>query len=77
LKPGGYWINLGPLLYHFSDMPGESSIEPSYDCVKKIIIDFGFEMLEEENDILTTYDQNPASMLQYQYKSVYFCAKKK
>jgi len=77
LKTGGYWINLGPLLYHFSDMPGESSIEPSYDCVRGIIADFGFEFLEEEKDIVTTYDQNPASMLQYQYKSVYFVCKKK
>ncbi|XP_023344235.1 carnosine N-methyltransferase [Eurytemora carolleeae] len=76
LKPGGYWINLGPLLYHFSDMPGETSIEPSYDCVRGIIKDFGFEIMEEEKDIMTTYDQNPASMLQYSYKSVYFCAKK-
>ena len=76
LKPGGYWINLGPLLYHFSDMPGETSIEPSYDCVQGIIKDIGFEILEEEQDILTTYDQNPASMLQYKYKSVYFCCRK-
>ena len=31
LKPGGHWINLGPLLYHYSDIPGELSIEPPYD----------------------------------------------
>ena len=31
LKPGGHWINLGPLLYHYADMPGELSIEPPYD----------------------------------------------
>jgi len=76
LKPGGYWINLGPLLYHFSDMPGESSIEPSYDCIRGIIKDFGFEIMEEEMNIGTTYDQNPSSMLQYEYKSVFFVAKK-
>jgi len=76
LKPGGYWINLGPLLYHFSDMPGESSIEPSYECIRGIISDFGFEFMDEEKDIATTYDQNPASMLQYEYKSVFFVCKK-
>lgn len=76
LKNGGYWINVGPLLYHFSDISGESSIEPSYDCIKGIIKDFGFEIQEEEKDVLTTYDQNPASMLQYTYNSVYFCCKK-
>jgi len=76
LKQGGHWVNIGPLLYHFSDMPGETSIEPSYDCVQGIIKDIGFEFLEEEHDILTTYDQNPASMLQYSYKSVYFVCRK-
>lgn len=42
LKPGGIWINLGPLLYHFSDMPQEDSIEPSYEVVRKIILGIGF-----------------------------------
>lgn len=42
LKPGGLWINLGPLLYHFSDMPQEDSIEPSYQVVREIIIGLGF-----------------------------------
>jgi len=45
LKPGGIWINLGPLLYHFADMRGENSIEPSYDVLKDIIKKFGFEYL--------------------------------
>ena len=31
LKPGGHWINLGPLLYHFADIPREPSIEPPYE----------------------------------------------
>ena len=34
LKPGGHWINLGPLLYHFADIPGELSIEPPYEIGK-------------------------------------------
>jgi len=34
LHAGGVWINLGPLLYHYSDIPGENSIEPCYDMVK-------------------------------------------
>lgn len=44
LKPGGIWINLGPLLYHFSDMPMEDSIEPSYDVVRDVIQGFGFQL---------------------------------
>ena len=37
LKAGGVWINLGPLLYHFSDQKGEDSIEPDYACLRGII----------------------------------------
>lgn len=44
LKPGGVWINLGPLLYHFSDLPNEDSIEPSYDAIRDVILGFGFRL---------------------------------
>lgn len=77
LKKGGKWINFGPLLYHFSDVPRESSIEPSYDIVRKISEQIGFEFLREEIDVQATYCQNPTSMLQYNYKCVSFtCVKK-
>lgn len=39
---GGVWINLGPLLYHFSNICDEESIEPSYDVVREVIEGFGF-----------------------------------
>lgn len=45
LKPGGYWINLGPLLYHYSDDIRECSIELSWELLKKLIVDIGFEIL--------------------------------
>jgi hypothetical protein len=38
------WINLGPLLYHFSDLPNENSIEPSYQVVREVILGIGFEI---------------------------------
>jgi hypothetical protein len=44
LKPGGVWVNLGPLLYHFSDLPNEESIEPSYDAIRDVILGFGFQL---------------------------------
>lgn len=40
----GYWVNLGPLLYHFADQPGERSIEPSYEEVKNILTGVGFKI---------------------------------
>lgn len=46
LKPGGYWINFGPLLYHFAGMPNEFSIEPSWDDIRRIATEeIGFEIL--------------------------------
>ncbi|XP_064645722.1 carnosine N-methyltransferase-like [Lineus longissimus] len=76
LQPGGYWINLGPLLYHFADMPNESSIELSYEDVKSVVQKTGFVIEKEEKNIKCSYTQNPASMLKYVYECVYFVARK-
>ncbi|XP_015920974.1 carnosine N-methyltransferase isoform X1 [Parasteatoda tepidariorum] len=76
LKPGGYWINLGPLLYHHADMPDEDSIEPSYEEIRYIILKFGFVLLKEELNLVTPYSQNPRSMMSYEYKSVFFVCQK-
>lgn len=76
LKPGGYWINMGPLLYHFSDIPNEESIEPSYEEIRTIMKSFGFHLLKEETGIRTPYTQNPLSMMYYEYRSVFFVCQK-
>ncbi|KAF7993206.1 hypothetical protein HCN44_006266 [Aphidius gifuensis] len=76
LKPGGIWINLGPLLYHFSDMPTEDSIEPSYEVIREVIQGFGFKIEKEETRVQTRYAQNVNSMLQCEYNSVYFVCRK-
>ncbi|KAL7055350.1 hypothetical protein AAHC03_022598 [Spirometra sp. Aus1] len=70
LVPGGYWINFGPLLYHFADVPGQDSIELSYSEVREAAELIGFEVLKEEQDLPSTYTQDPKSMLQYHYKCV-------
>jgi len=44
LKPGGVWINLGPLLYHYAEMEGEQSIELSFEQLQNVITSFGFEI---------------------------------
>ena len=76
LKQGGVWINLGPLLYHFSDVKGEDSIEPDYDTLKAIIKDLGFEFSSEKEKVECSYSQNATSMLHYTYNCVMFTAKK-
>lgn len=76
LKPGGIWVNLGPLQYHFSTTLSEDSLEPSYEEVKEIIRSIGFEIKKEETGIKTTYSQNPNSMLKHIFECVFFvCVK--
>lgn len=76
LKPGGVWINLGPLLYHFADIVGENSIEPPYEHIKSIILSVGFQLEMEQNDVDTAYCQNRQSMLHWSYNSVFFVCRK-
>ncbi|EOA27113.1 hypothetical protein CARUB_v10023212mg [Capsella rubella] len=45
------WINLGPLCYHFADIPGlenEMSIELSLEDVKRVASHYGFEIEKEQ-----------------------------
>ena len=44
LKPGGVWINFGPLLYHYADMQEEVSIELSWEEIRFIMVNMGFEI---------------------------------
>ncbi|XP_037968906.2 carnosine N-methyltransferase [Plutella xylostella] len=76
LRPGGVWVNLGPLLYHYSDLTTEDSIEPPYDILLDIIKDVGFIILKEKTGVKTKYAQNPNSMLQHEYDSVFFVCQK-
>ena len=43
---------VGPLLYHYSDMPNEMSIELSYDEVRRVIEQTGFVFEVSLTDIL-------------------------
>ena len=43
LKKGGIWVNIGPLLYHYSEQPEEIQIELSWEEIEKIIPKFGFK----------------------------------
>lgn len=78
LKPGGYWINLGPLLYHFSDVPNELSIEISYEDLRRLVVqEFKFELIKEDTKMIrSTYIDNAKSMLQTIYNCVFFVAQK-
>ncbi|MCO5558166.1 hypothetical protein L7F22_011743 [Adiantum nelumboides] len=76
LKPGGVWINLGPLLYHFADAVSfsgeeEMSLEISLEDVKKVALSYGLK-LQKERTIETTYTANQKSMIQTRYTAAFW-----
>ena len=75
LEPGGIWINIGPLLYHFSDTPEEMSIDLSYDELRNVITKYGFT-IDEERRVGSSYTANACSMKWTLYNCVFFAARK-
>ena len=75
LKPGGLWVNFGPLLYHYSEQSEEVSLELSWEEIKNIIPKFGFTIKEcEVKD--SPYCHDSRSMMQLNYKCIFFtCVK--
>ena len=75
LKPGGYWINFGPLLYHFSDTIGEMSVELTYDELMNVILS-KFTLIKESIGLKAGYVQNCKSMMKTEYECVFFVVQK-
>lgn len=74
LKPGGRWINLGPLLYHFEGHQEECSIELSMEEIRLLVDKCEFAIQRDTLLEDTQYAQSPDSMHQTIYKSWYFSA---
>ena len=83
LRPGGVWINLGPLLYHWSTRDADESnderfaraMEFSYEEVRALIASSGFA-IEQEQWVQCMYTENQASMMHTQYECAFFTAVK-
>jgi len=76
LADGGIWINLGPLLYHYSDSPDVDSTELSYSELRLLVLHYGFD-IKEEAERTCYYTQNPNSMMHTIYNCAFFVAIKK
>jgi len=78
LKPGGVWINLGPLLWHFENTGGSTdpSIELSLDEIRSLAEKVGFQ-ISDERIIDTTYTGIDGGMLEYVYHATFWTATKK
>ncbi|KAF9817374.1 hypothetical protein IEO21_03515 [Rhodonia placenta] len=76
LAPGGVWINLGPLLWHFeNNSTNDTSIELSLEEVTNLARKIGFQVTHERS-IGTTYTNNAQSMLGYVYHAAFWRATK-
>ncbi|KAJ3770051.1 N2227-domain-containing protein [Lentinula raphanica] len=76
LAPGGVWINLGPLLWHWeNNNTNDPSIELDLVEVKQLAKMVGFE-IENERIIDATYTTNSRGMLGYTYRTAFWTAKK-
>ncbi|OQR91846.1 hypothetical protein ACHHYP_04298 [Achlya hypogyna] len=81
LKPGGVWINLGPLLYHWANGDGDDderydqSIELTYEEVKHVAEGLNFTITNEARRECL-YTCNKPSMLRSVYQCVQFTAVK-
>ena len=77
LKGDGYWINLGPLLYHYADLGDDHSVELALDEVLLVARQIGFEFLEKQVGVQSPYAQDPRSMMKTEFHSAFFVAQKK
>ena len=74
LTPGGAWVNLGPLLWHFSDLPNEVSVELTWEETRALIVDAGF-VIEHEAWHRCSYVRNVRSMYMTEYDCICFIAR--
>lgn len=81
LKPGGVWVNLGPLLYHYAEMQGELSLELTWEEVKAVATKIGFTIEvgashQLEETIRGSYCSGGQSMMETIYNSKLIKARK-
>ena len=96
LDDDGYWINFGPLLWHFEnddnvynvkvqasegevkDVPTPlKGLELSRDDILNLVTDIGFEFVEHESGIESSYAGDAKSLGHWKYKCEYWVCRKK
>ncbi|KAJ8083549.1 hypothetical protein PM082_009423 [Marasmius tenuissimus] len=77
LAPGGVWINMGPLLWHWeNNNTGDPSIELDLEEVKELARKIDFD-ISNEKTIDATYVTNSEGMLGYTYRAAFWTATKR
>jgi carnosine N-methyltransferase len=77
LKKGGIWINFGPLSYHWVGYENIPTIELPYDKLKEVIINYGFEYIQEETNKTVIYCEIEEFMKNDYFKCIFFITRKK
>ena len=77
LKKGGIWINFGPLSYHWVGYQDIPTIELPYDKLREVIVNYGFEFIDEEKNKTVIYCEIEDFMKNDVFNCVFFTAKKK
>ncbi len=75
LRPGGVWVNLGPLLWHYVEQQEEAQIELSLAEIVALAREVGF-VVEMQNPVITSYAADRTSMMQTVYTCAFFTATK-
>lgn len=73
-RKDGFWINLGPLLFHYADVSNEISIELSWEEVKPAIEKY-FDIVEE-CESPSQYAANVSCLTGTRYRCIFFVAKR-
>ncbi|RKO94061.1 N2227-like protein [Blyttiomyces helicus] len=76
LKPGGVFINIGPLLYHWEGLSKELSVELTLDELLLLIKQIGFDIVEERR-VDASYASNISSMMETRYRCSFFVCSKR
>ncbi|TGE11893.1 class I SAM-dependent methyltransferase [Hymenobacter elongatus] len=69
LRPGGVFINFGPLEYHFTDISAHLSAEE----VRSVFESYGFRVVQEQ-EVTTSHLLRPASLAYKTYHNWFFSA---
>jgi hypothetical protein len=98
LRPGGYLINFGPLLWHWSgpamrpddrtmedyhsrythlDKKYMTSVDLCWEDVRQVMVNLGFEIVEERTTHEALYTADRRSMMNMKYRCLHLVARKK
>lgn len=77
LRPGGLWINFGPLLWHYEHDPDMCGFELSMDLIiEDMVPDFGFEVLKHTRDNECRYSTSPFTKSGFVYGCDFWVARR-